>query len=282
MNDTVDGNVQPEARVNPLLERIRMPGETFTLPSKGLLYNHGELSDDVKNGEVTILPMTAMEEIIMRSPDKLFSGGAIHDIFSRCIPQIVNPMEMFSKDIDFLLVALRKVSYGSEFEVEYKHDCKGAKGHSYMVKIDQFISATKGIDPTKIGSTFTCELENGQSVAMRPIRYRNVVDALQLIQQLESTGVMPTIEEAQQQQLQTLLGVIDNVDGIDDKSMIEEWLRELKAGEADRIQKTLATINDWGPVFSSKVRCKDCGEEIDVATPLNPMSFFISSFRRET
>lgn len=267
-------NLQAEQR-NPLLERVRMPGETYTLPSKGLLYKNGELSPDVNGGEIYIQPMTAMEEIIIRSPDKLFSGAGITEIFKKCIPQVQKPLDLFAKDIDFLIVCLRKVSYGSEFEVEYQHNCKNAKKHSYMIQVDEFIQATKGIDPTTVGTAFSVKLDNSQKVDVMPIRYRDVVSTLQALNDVETTGKMPSVEEVQRRSLDTLLGVIDNVDGINDKKMIEEWLRELKAGMCKKISDKIEEINDWGPIFKKKVRCKDCGDEIDIAAPLNPMSFFI-------
>ena len=276
-DEQLEQGAVPAPPKNPLLERIRMPGETYTLPSKGLLYSNDELAPDVKNGEVHILPMTAMEEILMRSPDKLFSGGAITDIFSRCIPQVQKPLEMFAKDVDFLLICLRKVSYGPEIEVTFQHDCKDAKEHSYVIPIDHFIDNTRGIDPTKVGSKFTCKLPNGQNVELRPIRYRDVVSALQTLNEIQSTQRVPDVKEVQQNSIRTLLNVIDNVDGHNDREMIREWLTELSPGFTNKIKETIEDINNWGPVFSKPVRCKDCGEEIDVATPLNPMAFFMRS-----
>jgi len=49
--------------INPLIERAYVPGETHTLPSGGLFYKNGELSNDVKNGEITVNPMTAIMKL---------------------------------------------------------------------------------------------------------------------------------------------------------------------------------------------------------------------------
>ena len=56
---------------NPLLARVEMPGSTFQLPSRGLFYNNDELRGDVEMGEVHISPMSAYDEILMKSPDHL-------------------------------------------------------------------------------------------------------------------------------------------------------------------------------------------------------------------
>ena len=99
-DDNIQSTEQP--RSNPLLERIRIPGETFTLPSQGIFYKNGELDDDSKNGEVYIYPMVTYDEIVLKTPDKLFSGEAITEVFQRCVPQIKKPMELLAKDVDFI------------------------------------------------------------------------------------------------------------------------------------------------------------------------------------
>src|SRR5271170_226889 len=123
---------------NPLLERIRMPGETFRLPSGALFYptESGILDSTVTDGEVHIHPMTALDEIALKTPDLLFSGLAVIQVFGRCIPQIKDAKRLLAKDVDFLLVALRKVSYGPEMELSYTHDCEKAKSHNYVASVD--------------------------------------------------------------------------------------------------------------------------------------------------
>jgi len=94
---------QEYAEINPLLTRVEMPGSTFQLPSRGLFYDNGELRDDVEMGEVHVHPMSAFDEILMKTPDALFSGEAVHKVFLRCIPQVLQPVELLAKDVDFLL-----------------------------------------------------------------------------------------------------------------------------------------------------------------------------------
>jgi len=43
---------------------------------------------------------------------------------------------------------------------------------------------------------------------------------------------------------------------------------------SNRITDAIEKTNDWGPNQNVKLKCKDCGEEIDVELPLNPISFF--------
>jgi hypothetical protein len=98
-----------QQQLNPLLHKIRIPGETIRLPSRGIFYTPGVLIDDVINGEIHVYPMTTIDELILKSPDKIMSGDAIAEIFSRCVPQVLNTKRLLAKDVDFILITLKKI-----------------------------------------------------------------------------------------------------------------------------------------------------------------------------
>lgn len=106
-----------EKQENPLLKKIKLPGKRFRLPSRGLFYTDGELKDTVVDGEIEIFSMSTTDEITLRTPDYLFSGEAIEKVFKRCIPEVEKPLKLLSRDVDYLLTALRVVSYGDVTEL---------------------------------------------------------------------------------------------------------------------------------------------------------------------
>ena len=69
------------------------------------------------SGELPVLPMTAVDEIVTRTPDALFNGSAIPDIVSSCIPAIRDPWSIPSVDLNTILVAMRLASYGHKMDV---------------------------------------------------------------------------------------------------------------------------------------------------------------------
>jgi DNA-directed RNA polymerase subunit M/transcription elongation factor TFIIS len=107
---------------NPLLNKIKLPGRRFRLPSRGLFYTSGELADNVIDGEIELFSMTAVDEISLRSPEYLYSGEAIERVLSRCAPEVKKPLKLLAKDVDFILTALRVVSYGDELELNIRCD----------------------------------------------------------------------------------------------------------------------------------------------------------------
>ncbi len=266
MNDTV----QPSP-LNPLLEKARIPGETFPLPSRGLFYNDGELDSSVKNGEVLVLPMAAIDEITLKTPDKLFSGEAIRDIFKRCVPQVLKPLELHSKDVDFILVCLRKLSFGDQMEVVFTHNCEGAKEHNYSFSIEPFIKEAKQIDPTKVETSFRLTLDNGQSVLLAPPRFHATIKLYQSASKSEDMDV----EQLNKDLTQMFLGIIQEVDGVTDRDHIAEWLNTIPAGYVYKIQDAIEKVSDWGPDFKVTKKCKDCEEDIMITSPINPIAFFM-------
>lgn len=258
---------------NPLLKSLRLPGETFRLPSQGVFYQSGVLDESVKNGEVEVFPLTTIDEIIFSTPDKLLSGKAIEEVFSRCVPQIRDPKSLSSKDVDFLLVCLRMVSFGKEMEIVYEHNCENAKSHVYNVNLQKMISNAKPIDPTTVGVEYTTVLPNGQNVQLKPLTYGDVVGLYEntMIRKMEDI----TETEASKLVISALSGLIASVDGITDRAQIEEWVTKLPLGWKRQVEQTAHNASEWGVDFAITQKCKDCGVEVKMQVTANPVSFFI-------
>lgn len=255
---------------NPLLAKIKLPGRIFRLPSGGYLYNDGELSDDCKNGEVHVRPMSALAELKMKNPDMLFSGQAVREVLAECVPEIKKPERLFGRDVDALMCFLRVVTYGPEFHVDVDHGCENSKSHSYSINIDHVISTIRELDPTTIGQRYEVKLPNGQTVTLDPIRFSTVIEILQA----NNKDTNPTLADTQKNLVDSILTMINNIDGITDKSLIAEWIKEAPAPYIGAIANALETSNEWGPVFEQEVVCRDCGAKILVELPMNPIHFF--------
>lgn len=108
---------------NPLIEKSRaaIPGVVFRLPSRGEIYDDGVLSEDVEDGEVTVYPMRLKEEIKMKSPDSILQGTAISETINYCVPQVLDPMKLSPEDVDYLLIAIKKMTHGPK--VIFKDIC---------------------------------------------------------------------------------------------------------------------------------------------------------------
>jgi hypothetical protein len=254
---------------NPLLAKLRIPGRTFQLPSRGALYNNGELGA-VANGEIHVYPLSALAEINLKNPDTLFNGKAVEAVFGECIPDIKKPTELFARDIDAIMLFLRLVTYGPNFEISVKHTCKDAKDHSYIVDLEQQLQKMVYLDPTVIEEKYSCTLQNGQVVRVHPLKFNHMIELFQL----NANKSEFTEEQTKANIVFNLKGVIESVDGVSDPKLIEPWIRAASTPMHNRVTEAFERTNEWGPVSTVKLTCKDCGEQFDVELPMNPISFF--------
>lgn len=255
---------------NPLVAKLRLlDGVTVRLPSRGLLYETGVLDENVVGGEVRVFPMTTRDEILMRSPDGLFGGTTIQQIFSRCVPDVKKPLELFFNDVDFLIVALRQVSYGDEMEISYTHDCDGAKEHSYIVSVDSLIRNVAYLDPLTIIDQFTVRLSSGQHVSLRPIRLIDMMDILR-----PDNPDQISTETIEEDMMRLYVSQIASVDDVSDPDLIVEWMRLLPMPLVREIRAVMAEQQTWGITYEQNITCRDCKAEMVVNTPLNPVTFF--------
>lgn len=252
---------------NPLMARLRIPGETFRLPSRGKYYENGELSEDVVDGELQVLPMTTVDELALKSPDKLFSGKAIEEVFTRCIPQVQKPAQLLSKDVDYLMMCLRLVSYGETLELKLKHDCEEAKEHSHIIQVRDVIRKAREIDPTKV---FKVTLPNDQVITLKPPVFADVIAMYQSEDQMASMEN----EDIANLVAQNIAGIVKDVDGTTERSHIEPWIKALPAGWVSMIADEIISVSDWGVQPTMEIKCPDCGEMWTIDVPSNPITFF--------
>jgi hypothetical protein len=254
---------------NPLLTKVRMPGRTFQLPSHGALYKD-ELDPSVQNGEIHVHPMSALTEINLKNPDLLFNGKALEAVAAECVPGIRKPLDLFGRDVDALLLFLRLVTYGSEYRIEVKHDCENAKQHSYTIDLEQLLLGMKQLDPTLVETKRVVNLPTGQKVYTRPMRFSDVIELF------HQTGNKKELsaEDIRQLAIVNLMCMIEQVDEVSDPKMIKEWVQSLTTPMVNRITVAASDLNAWGPDQIVTLKCRDCGGDMKVELPLNPVSFF--------
>ena len=254
---------------NPLLAKLKLPGKVFVLPSSGKFYTNKELVETVENGDVHVKPLSAFDEINLKNPDLLFSGKSIVEVVKTCVPDIQKPTELFSKDVDALMIFMRLVTYGPNYDIKVTHTCKGAKEHAYTMNIEEIVQDMKVLDE-KDFENYNVTLPNGQVVQFQPVRYKHVIELLQKNESKKEFNA----EDIKENLIISVLSVIYSVDGIEDRQLIAEWIRSLPTTFVTIISKKIDEINDWGPNLVRKATCRDCGEEFEVDVPINPITFF--------
>ena len=107
------------SQLNILLAKLRESNfvyEEVQLPSKGKFYSPA--AGVPKGGVIHIRPMTGDEEQILATPKFIKKGQSLDMVFKKCIEEPINPELLFGIDRTFLLIYLRGISYGNEYEVQ--------------------------------------------------------------------------------------------------------------------------------------------------------------------
>ena len=101
---------------NPLAKHFRQPKIYLKLPSGGAFYPSASI-DYLETNSYPVLPMTAKDELIMKTPDALLNGQSTVNVIQSCIPNIKNAWDIPSIDVDAILVAIRLATYGEMMDV---------------------------------------------------------------------------------------------------------------------------------------------------------------------
>ena len=100
---------------NPLAKHFRQPQLYLRLPSQGQWYPPGTLDMPVTK-ELPVFPMTAKDELILKTPDALLNGQSTVDIIQSCVPNIKDAWAVPSVDLDAILIAIRQATYGNRMD----------------------------------------------------------------------------------------------------------------------------------------------------------------------
>ena len=69
------------------------------------------------NGEIGIFPMTARDELVLKTPDALLNGASTVEVINSCVPAITDAWEIPSVDMDALLIGIRIATYGENMDI---------------------------------------------------------------------------------------------------------------------------------------------------------------------
>jgi len=273
---------------NPLQKYFRQPAIYVRLPSEGKFYPPGAL-DMPANGELPVYPMSALDEIITRTPDALFNGSAVIQLFQSCIPNIKDAWAVPQIDVDMLLTAIRIASYGHEMEMSTTcPKCNEAQDYALDLRevIDKYHS------PDYKTSIKVSDME----IYFRPLTYYQVNETSKSqFQQQKMIQASTTNEEMSDEDriaamsqalteitkmtmenLSDSIAVIKTADAmVDNPEHIKEFIANADSQIFARIREHLSTIREGTEMKPLKIKCKECEHEYEQPFTLDMSNFFV-------
>lgn len=203
---------------NPLRQYFRRPAVFFTLPSGGKNYEPGTL-DIPESGEIPVYPMTAIDEITVRTPDALFNGTAVVELVKSCVPAIKDPWKLNSNDLDAVLIAIRAA--GGQQQLEIETQCPKCENQAtYGLNLVGVLSQLKA------GDYDTLLPVNDLKIKFRPLTYKEMNEAA-----------------VDQFKIQKTFGNLDNIENEDEKNrMTQEAIRAITEVTMSIIASTIEYI----------------------------------------
>lgn len=271
---------------NPLHQYFRQPAIYIRLPSDGNFYPSDAL-DMPANRELPVLPMTAVDEITYRTPDALFNGTAVVDVIKSCVPNIKNPWNMPSIDVDAVLASIRIASYGHELDI----DCRCTKCQNIdEVSIDLRTSIEKIKSPNYSESIPHGDLK----IFFCPMTYQDINE--NNLAQFEDQKLMQIVEdqtasdEQKRKQMSEILKKITDMtmkalaksishiqtpeSHVDNKAHISEWLANCDRALFNKIRNHIVSSKKTAELQPFNMKCTSCGNEYEQLYTLDLSNFF--------
>jgi hypothetical protein len=95
------------------MSEFKLPTETVSLPSKGLLYPE---NNPLSSGKIEMKYMTAKEEDILTNQAYIADGTVFDRLFKSLIVSDVNYDDLLVGDKNAVLVAARILGYGKDYK----------------------------------------------------------------------------------------------------------------------------------------------------------------------
>lgn len=276
---------------NPLSKLGRTKQVYVSLPSGGHFYKNGiTLTSD---GEIGIKPMTNTDELRLKSPDAVFNGEALKDVFLSTVPDINNPLEIPICDVDVLLIGIYIASTGKTMGITQKCP-KCDTEHSYDVDLTKILATATPIDPTKNIAKLVLDGHNIE-VHTKPYTYQTQVKTnmqqfytarIEYIvnnQGLKSDEKVDLFNEAllasAALQIEIIAGGIEKViiDGeveVTEHEHIYNWVKDLDKASSSVISNIIKGISNTELDNVVKLQCDNCEHEFDVVIELEPQRLF--------
>jgi predicted RNA-binding Zn-ribbon protein involved in translation (DUF1610 family) len=271
--------------MNPLKQYFRRPAVYIKLPSNNKFYKDGVI-ENTPNGELPVYPMTAIDEITMKTPDALFNGVAMAELIKSCVPNIKDPWAINNIDFDAILIGIKIADGKNEMEVESTCPACG-ETNGYGINLTNLLGSMSAGD-------FDKEMKmHDLAIKIKPITFKQMNEAA--ISQLSIQKQFIEIENEQDPTKQTeerkkilkeltkltmeiLTESIEYIQTptirVDNKEFILDFLENCEKSTYVEIRDYNAKLKENSEIKPLQIKCPNCGNEYKQPFTLNVSDFF--------
>jgi hypothetical protein len=110
---------------------LKIPTETVTLPSKGLVYPE---TSPLSSGEIEMRYMSAKDEDILTNINFIKQGTAVDKLLKSLVVSPIDIDDLVTGDKNAILFAARILGYGKDYDIKFRNESTG-KDENYTVDL---------------------------------------------------------------------------------------------------------------------------------------------------
>lgn len=272
---------------NPLSKYFRQPSIYMNLPSNGQFWADNSVDLPV-TGEMPVYPMTARDEVTLRTPDALMNGSGVVDVIQSCCPSIKDAWKMPSVDVDAVLIGIRIASYGHDMDLDTKcPHCSEENRH--VVDLRTILSSIACPNYAKKIETHDLKIKikpqaffgvNKQNtIGFEEQRILAALDTSTLTAEERTDQINQSMTKLVQIGIDTVCNSTEHIelaDGtiVSNQQHISEFYNNADGSVIRAIQKRIAEINADSRISPQSVACTNCGKEYQIPLEFDYANFF--------
>ena len=101
---------------NPLKQFFRQPALYLRLPTQGKWYTTSDV-ETINDGELSVFGLTAIDEIMLNTPDAMLNGQALEKVLNNCAPGFKNIKKIMLPDLEALFLAIKVATSDEAYEI---------------------------------------------------------------------------------------------------------------------------------------------------------------------
>jgi hypothetical protein len=270
---------------NPLKQYFRRPSIYFKLPSMGKYYEQG-IVDIPANGELPVYPMTAIDEMTIRTPDGVFNGAAVVELIKSCVPNILDPWKLNNVDLDSTIIAIKAAAGDGTLSIVSQ--CPSCQEETeYSINLMPILADIKNIDYDSILSirdlnikfrplTYTETNQNG----LDQFNIQKILATLNDYQDDEQKSIVmnDTLKKLGELVVTIIASTIESITTpesvVTDKNFIIDFLNNCDKKTNDIIKDRSIALREQNELDPIDVKCPSCQHEYKQKIVLNVTDFF--------
>lgn len=277
---------------NPLKRYFRQPAMYLKLPTLGRWYTSGEVAVN-EDGEIAVYGLSAIDDIMLNTPDAMLNGKALETVIKNCAPEISNVKKLLVPDIEALFLGIKVSTTGGKYDIDRRCP-KCGHDNTFEVNCDHVLGMMSYVEDSDTVVTLDDELEikvRPYSLEMRQLFIQKQFDEDRMLKAIDEQNkdideitkariLGESVEKISRITFDLVSKSIDSVRlikqniTVTNPAEISEWLVNISKRQADAVIDAVNKLNEIGPQRDVPARCESCKHEWTDSLNFDPTSFF--------